>query len=80
MREAWRDATNRASSAQELWTPSLLQQLNSCFAQIVRVSPDSPHNDKSTTHGNLRRFALRIHDSSMEGPHSQQCAFPVPPT
>ncbi|CAK0787781.1 hypothetical protein CVIRNUC_011003 [Coccomyxa viridis] len=36
MREAWQDATDRASSAQELWTPSLLQQLSSCFAQIVR--------------------------------------------
>ena len=48
MREAWQDATDRASSAQELWNPSLLQQLNSCFAQIVRVSPDSPGNDRST--------------------------------
>ena len=68
MREAWQDATNRASSAQELWTPSLLQHLNSCFAQIVRVSPDSPGNDRSIMHGSMERPALRRHGPSMEKP------------
>ena len=70
MREAWQDATDRASSAQELWTPSLLQQLSSCFAQIVRVSPDSPGSGKSKMHGDMEQPALPTHSSSVEGLHS----------
>ena len=49
--EAWQDATKRARSAQELWTPCLLHQLDSGFAQIVKVGFDCSGNDRSTMYG-----------------------------